>query len=486
MINKDKDKQEKMEFVSIEDLVPADHILRKIAKQIDFSFARERLYPLYCEDNGRPAVNPVTLFKMLFIGYMFGIRSERRLIKEIEVNLAYRWFLGYGLRDKIPDHSTISQNRRRRFEGTDIFRELFEDVVMMAMKKGYIDGKELYTDSTHLKANANKNKYSKKIVKENTQKYLSDLEAAVAEDREKHGKKELSSKKEADNYKEIKESLTDKDSGFMMRDGKPEGFFYLDHRTCDGKHNFITDVFTTPGNINDSVEYLDRLDYQIERFGFEVDVAGIDAGYNTPEICRGLVKRDIFGVAGYRNPGGLKGIMKKSRFKYDSVSDTYECPEGQCLKYMTTTREGYKEYVSDSKICKKCPRLNECTHSKNNKRTINRHVWESYKETIRENRLSDRGKIIMKRRSETVERSFADAKELHGYRYARFRGLKRVEEQCLMTAIVQNIKKLARLMGGGYKISPFSPLNQINWAINKILCPFFNLSLQSTHSLLIN
>jgi hypothetical protein len=351
---------------------------------------------------------------------------------------------------------------------------LFEDVVIMAVKKGYIDGKELYTDSTHLKANANKNKFTKKMVEETTKKYLSDLEASVNEDREKHGKKELNPKKEDEEkkYKEIKESTTDKDSGYMMRDGKPEGFFYLDHRTCDGKHNFITDVFVTPGNINDSVEYLGRIDYQREHLGFGIEVAGIDAGYNTPDICRGLVERNIFGVAGYRNPGGTKGVMKKSRFKYDSVSDTYECPEGQCLKYVTTKRDGYKEYVADGKICINCPRLNECTLSKNHKRTIFRHVWENYKEIIRENRLSDRGKIVMKRRSETVERSFADAKELHGYRYARFRGLERVEEQCLMTAMVQNIKKLARLIGSSPIISPNNPLNRLIGAFDKIFTSY--------------
>jgi len=484
MINKDKEKQVKMEFVSIEDLVPKEHILRKIEKQIDFGFARKRLYPMYCEDNGRPAVDPVILFKMLFIGYMFGIRSERRIIKEIEVNLAYRWFLGYGLSDKIPDHSTISQNRRRRFEGSDVFRELFEDVVMMAMDKGYIEGKELYTDSTHLKANANKNKFCKRLVKENTKKYLSDLEEAITDDRERHGKKELRLKEgKEDNHKEIKESLTDKDSGFMTRDGKPQGFYYLDHRTCDGKHNFITDVFVTPASIYDSIVYLERLDYQRNRFMFDVDAVGLDAGYNTPDICRGLIERDIFGVAGYRNPGGLKGLIRKSRFEYDSISDSYKCPEGRSLKYMTTTREGYKEYASDSKICKSCSRLTECTHSKNHKKIITRHIWESYKEKIRENRLSEKGKIIMKRRSETVERSFADAKELHGYRYARFRGLKRVEDQCLMTAIVQNIKKLARLLDGIYKIRPYNPLNP---TINKIFSLFIDHILQIKPSLAFN
>jgi len=100
--------------------------------------------PLYCLTNGRPAIDTVILFKMLFIGYFFGIRSERQLIKEIQVNVAYRWFLGYGLQSKILHSSTISQNRRRRFNGSDVFREMFDDVVLLALKKGYIEGKTLF------------------------------------------------------------------------------------------------------------------------------------------------------------------------------------------------------------------------------------------------------------------------------------------------------------------------------------------------------
>lgn len=109
-----------METVILENLIPEDHLLRKIDKYIDFSFINEMCKPYYCENNGRPAIEPVILFKMLFIGYLYGIRSERRLVEEVRVNMAYRWFLGYGLEDKIPDASVIWQNRRRRFKETDV------------------------------------------------------------------------------------------------------------------------------------------------------------------------------------------------------------------------------------------------------------------------------------------------------------------------------------------------------------------------------
>jgi transposase len=135
-------------LVNIEDLMPQDHLLRKIDATIDFSFIAERTRPLYCEDNGRPCVDPVMLFKMLFIGYLYGIRSERRLVEEVRVNVAYRWFVGLSLTDKVPHATTFSQNRRRRFNGTTIFQEIFDEIVLQAINHGLIEGKELFTDST--------------------------------------------------------------------------------------------------------------------------------------------------------------------------------------------------------------------------------------------------------------------------------------------------------------------------------------------------
>lgn len=120
------------EFVSIDSLVPQDHILRKIDKYIDFSFIDDLVKDLYCHDNGRPAVGPKIIVKMLLLGYLFGIRSERQIVREVQVNLAYRWFLGYGFTDKIIDASTISQNRRRRFNGTDIFQQIFDNIVLLS------------------------------------------------------------------------------------------------------------------------------------------------------------------------------------------------------------------------------------------------------------------------------------------------------------------------------------------------------------------
>lgn len=432
-----------MEFVCIDELVPSDHLLRKVDKHIDFSFIHDLVKDLYCADNGRPALDPTLLFKMLLVGYLFGVRSERQLVREVQVNVAYRWFLGLNLTDKIPDASTFSQNRRRRFNESGVYQQIFDEIVLQAISKRLVSGKHLFTDSTHLKANANKHKKTKVQIAASRQDYMDALDSAVEEDRLRHGKKPLAPTTKAPVTREINKSTTDPDSGYMVRDEKPKGFFYLDHRTVDGKCNIITDVHVTPGNIHDSVPYLKRLDRQIKRFDLPVEAVGLDAGYFTSAVCKGIEDRGLYGVMGYRRPTHKKGYFYKREYQYDADSDTYKCPAGQQLIYKTTNREGYRHYQSDPRICQHCEHLSRCTRNAKQVKTVTRHVWEASKERINQHRLTSEGKVIYKRRKETVERSFADAKQLHGYRYARYKGLNRVQGQCLLVAAAQNIKKIA-------------------------------------------
>jgi transposase len=447
MLKSPSPEQTALEIVTLEALVPKDHLLRRIDAVIDFSFIHELVAPLYCSDNGRPALDPTLMFKALFIGYLFGVRSERRLVQEIEVNVAYRWFLRLKLTDPVFDASTLSQNRRRRFNGTDVAQTIFDKIVEQAVSHGLVDGAVLYTDSTHLKANANKGKYDLEVAAKSRADYWDDLDTAIDEDRLAHGKKPMKVKERQPVEKETKVSRTDPEAGYMVRDGKPKGFFYLDHRTVDGKLGIITDTFATPANVHDSIVYLSRLDRQRERFNFDVKAVGLDAGYAGASIAKGLEEREILGVTGYRNPTPPKpGMMRKKTFVYHKEHDGYRCPNGQMLAYANTDRTGYRHYTSDPALCKTCPLLTSCTTNAKAVRTITRHVWQDSRERTDQHRLTPWGKAIYKRRKETVERSFADAKELHGHRYARFRSLAKVAFQCLIAAAAQNIKKIANAM----------------------------------------
>lgn len=245
MLKRPAPEQTALEMVTLDQLVPADHLLRKIDRVIDFTFIHDLTAPLYCPDNGRPPLDPTLMFKALFIGYLFGVRSERQLVREIEVNVAYRWFLRLKLTDKVFDASTLSQNRRRRYDDTSVSQAIFDRIVEQAIRAGLVDGTVLYTDSTHLKANANKGKYDLAMIAKSRADYWADLDRAIDTERALHGQKPLKQKERRPAVKETKVSRTDPDSGYMVREGKPKGFFYLDHRTVDAAHAIITDTHTT-------------------------------------------------------------------------------------------------------------------------------------------------------------------------------------------------------------------------------------------------
>lgn len=189
-----KEIQNEMLVMTMEDLVPKDHLLRKIDKIIGFDFIYELVKDKYCLNNGAPSLDPTVLFKLVFIQYLFGIKSMRRTCEEINLNAAYRWFLGIPFGHKTPHFTTFSKNYTRRFEGTNIFESIFENIVNQAIENDLVGGHDLYTDSTHIKANASKSKYYEEtelVVK----KRKIELEEEINEEREKLKKKSSNTKK---------------------------------------------------------------------------------------------------------------------------------------------------------------------------------------------------------------------------------------------------------------------------------------------------
>lgn len=154
MMTRNYGKQNKFHTLTIENFVPEDYFLRKLDRLVDFSFIYEETNEYYCYHNELPNIAPVILVKYLLVGYLYGIESKRRIEQEVQVNMAYRWLLGLDFDERVPDHSTISQNRRRRFDGENLFRCVFEHILRLCMRKRLIDGKMILTDSTYVKANA--------------------------------------------------------------------------------------------------------------------------------------------------------------------------------------------------------------------------------------------------------------------------------------------------------------------------------------------
>ncbi|MBC3382418.1 transposase, partial [Serratia fonticola] len=182
----------------------------------------------------------------------------------------------------------LSQNRIRRFNNSDVFQQIFDHIVLQALGQGMANGRVLYTDSTHLKADANPRKAVNELRPEGVSEYFTQLNDAVEADRKKREKKPLPAARKTtknDDVKNTKVSTTDPESGFMHRDNKPKGFFYLDHRTVDGKHGIIMDTHVTPGNVHDSQPFIGRLARQMERFNLDTVAVGVDAGYFTSAVC---------------------------------------------------------------------------------------------------------------------------------------------------------------------------------------------------------
>ena len=454
MLRQRREKQQQMNLVIMEQLIPEDHLLRKIDRIVDFSFIYDLCAPLYCANNGRPAIDPEVLFRMLLVGYLYGIKSERRLEEEINYNIAYKWFCGLELSEKAPDATTISQNRRRRFRDNDIPEQIFNEILRQCIAKGLVGGEILYTDSTHIKAKANKHKKQLVTVERTPKAYLEELDEQVDLDRKVLGKKPFD---RDDDHKDNggsgesggttgtttrMQSTTDPDSGQQSREGKPDGFYYSEHRTVDSKCNVIVNVHVEPANINDVTPMPEILNEIEARLGKLPKYMGLDAGYHSAWIAHLLETKGIQGVIGYRRHTHKGEHYGKYRFKYDFIFDTYICPEHKHLYWKTTTREGYRQYFCDSKTCAACPRRAECFGKSMTRRMVDRHVWQDALDDVIAFTKSGIGSRIYAWRKETIERSFAEAKVNHGLRYARMLGIRNMREQCFLTAAVQNIKRL--------------------------------------------
>ena len=450
MLKERRAQQQKMDIVILEEMVPKDHLLRKIDKAVDFSFIHEMCAPLYCADNGRPAIEPEILFRMLIVGYLYGIKSERRLEEELNYNLAYKWFCGLGITDKAPDATTISQNRRRRFRDNQIAEKIFNEILRQCMEKGLVGGAILYTDSTHIKAKANKNRKQLVKVEVAPKAYLEELDAQVDKDRITLGKKPFDRDDDSPGGSmaeaERMQSKTDPDSGQQCRDGKPDGFHYSEHRTVDSKCNVIVNVHIEPANENDITPVPKLLEEIRSRLGKLPEYMGLDAGYHSAWIAHLLTCKGIQAVIGYRRHTHKTQSYGKYRFKYNDEFDVYTCPEKHHLYWRTTTRDGYRQYYCDSKICRECPRRSECFGASATRRMVSRHVWQDDLDAVTAFTKTAKGKRIYNWRKETIERSFAEAKVNHGLRFARMLGLQNMREQSFLTASVQNIKRLASLV----------------------------------------
>ena len=444
-----KDGRKEVVMVDLEALVPKDHLLRKIEKVMDYEWLYERLDPYYCHDNGRPGTDPVVLIKMVLIQHLFGIPSLRQTYREIQVNLAYRWFLGYGLLDEIPHFATVSYAFCKRFP-EELAQEIFEHILNKALNNRMVDPSTIYIDGTHIKASANKKKFQKEQVRKAAKVYSGQLRREVNAEREQLGKKPIEEDYDEDDDKpqspgsggttEKTVSTTDPDSGMFVKGEHERQFAYEAHTACDGR-GFVLEVEVTAGNVHDSVAW-DKL-YDEVTHKHKVQFVTMDAGYKTPWIAKKTIDDGKVPILPYTRYTGKQDRYKPWEYSYDPANDTYTCPRGGILRHTTTDREGKRTYRSIPEQCRNCPCKAKCGANEKGQKIHTTHIWQEYLDLVEQIRKTDRAKEIYAQRKETIERVFADAKEKHAMRYTHHRGLAAVTRWVRLKFAAMNLKKLA-------------------------------------------
>lgn len=427
---------------SLSEFVPEDHLVRQLDEFIDWDFIYEICDPLY-SDIGTLRTDPVVLFKLMFINIIFSYHSMRRTCEEVKVNIAYRWFLGLSFDEKVPDHSTFSQNYIRKFKNNNIAIQIFESFIKTLIDNNIVDPSVVFIDGTHLKANANKNKSENKEVAIAAKRYQKELDEEIDRDRAEHYKKEFKrKKKEKQDTKDIKVSRSDRDCGYFHKGEKEKCFAYNVNVGCD-KRGYILGMSLDSGNVHDSVAFYHLNDYLNDRYGETIETLVADAGYSIAPICHNMHKEGKEVIVPKKRSGAKKkGKYRKWQYEYNQDEEAYICPLGCLLRYSTTTKEGKKQYKSNGKQCESCPHLNKCTESKNNTKVIERHVWEEDLEESIDIWKSKEGKEIYSHRKETIERVFGDGKRRHGLDYTLYTNHERVYDHTILTFTGMNMKKL--------------------------------------------
>jgi len=446
MITKKSNQSRKnIQMIDLESLVPEKHLLRKIDEIIDFEFIREIVKEFYSDDLGRPSIDPVALFKIVFIQFLFGIKSMRQTIKEIEVNVAYRWFIGYGLLEAIPHFSTFGKNYVRRFADNDVFERIFKHILKLLIENHFIKEDTYFVDSTHIKAYANKRNVHNEYIDEDYDIYSQNLHQEINAIRKQENKKEIDFNKK----KKVAVSNVDPDCG-MFHKGEKEKQLAYSVQTAVDEYGYVIDCRTVSGSMNDNQSgagFVDRLTDEHPNTKAVV----MDAGYTSPVLLDILLSKGIQPVVPYQKPKGRKldqvtseedkFYYSKNYFKYQAKDDYYLCPWLKKLTYRGMDTKGYKLYLSSKKDCLNCPYKHKCTNQ--NIKTITNHLLEYTKANVKEFRLSEEGKEIYAKRKYTIERTFAQCKMSHCLGFTLVRGLKKNQDRNLILYSVANIKKLA-------------------------------------------
>jgi transposase len=403
MQTKRDNRQQRMVLLPpLEEYIPSDHRLKRLNRVLDLSFVHEAVRERYCQNNGRPSIDPEVVMRLFLLQAIEHIVEVRELMRQVEVNLAYRWFIGYELDEKLPDHSTLSKALDRFGDG--VFNELFSRSIAQCQKSDLIEGKVLHVDATTIRADLDKNK----------------VEQAESSDQD-------------------------------ARYGRfPDGTIqpgYKQQTVVDGEHRVVVGLEVFAANRAEGVDVVGIVDTVREEVGLRPEVICADGAYASGANRAAFEKRGLRLVS---PPPQAKtytgdGYYTVEDFAYDEIKDQFVCPTGACLRCVSTERKrGRRLYQAGRSVCRQCPRRSECTPGKY--RTVKVTAHHAALIRLRADSKTDDFQQLYRTRAPGIEGVFAEAKQWHGLRRAWRRGLTKMRIQCLLIAAVINFKRLITLL----------------------------------------
>ncbi len=412
-------------YFRLEDQVPENHLLRLIEKHISFAFVREKLKDSYSE-TGRPSIDPELLLRILLIGYLYGVTSERKLVEELRMHLAWRWFTGLGFDQEIPHHSTFSKNRHGRFQESKLFEQLFEEIVARCLEVGLVQGDNLSVDGSFVEANANK---GSRIPREQL------AEAAQVNQTVRQY------------LVELEQQNPTEEPAYATKGGTPARLGYYDNYLVDNRSCVIVGVQATAARMSqETVAAQDMIARFAEWQGREPVSVAADATYGNGEFLQWLMERGITPYMRTRDSALRKNnpLYGPDRFTYLPESNSYRCPAGQQLNFVgLNVRNRTHAYIGSRKRCGACPQKAQCTTGQYKYLAI--HIHEPARQRARD-LVHTPAFANAQRERKKVEALFAELKNQIGLRRLRLRRMKFVREQFFLAAAAQNIKRLVRFL----------------------------------------
>lgn len=432
---------------SLRDLIPDDHVLARVARVLDLSWLRDEVADLYCADNGRPGIEPETAVRLMLAGFLLGIVHDRKLMREAVVNVAIRWFCGFGLTERLPDHSSLTRIRQRW--GAERFRRIFERTVEACISAKIATGEVVHIDASLIRADVSWEALATRWVEK------------VGAENEQVGEAERNTK-QTGKYKKVCTTDPDATMATSGRNQRLEPSYKQHTAVCD-EAGVIVDVEITTGEINEGNELIATVERIEATVGSHIAVVTADAGYAYAKVYGQLERRETIAVIPTKREP-IRSPVPMRRFRYDAKNDILKCPRGRRLNAGRRVKHG-RFFTSRAKDCRRCDLARLClSGGRSNKAVV---LGDDYPALLRARRRreqwSEQDKALYTRHRWRVEGVHGEAKCQHGLARAVRRGLSNMKIQAYLTAAAINLKRLAAFLAAS--------LCRLTTAILKMLDP---------------